>query len=219
MFECKYCNDAFLTTYARTQHLRLKSSCRSAYKRELIKLASNTRTWQVDDPKNMTSDMGHNLELVNEEAQMEDPMHRQWVADDRRGDAFGSLSLFEAYLATVSAKSHSEPISNLANKYVYFISSMVVPNRDTVSGHEEREGNRVDMPHAVPVVIDFPKNKNAGQPIRMEPKASPQEHVTGRLADDTCFEMADFINLVGLTSSERDTFFKLQLVSILLGAV
>jgi hypothetical protein len=71
----------------------------------------------------------------------------------------------------------------------------------------------VNIPHAIPVVTDYPRNKNAGQPIRMEPRASPQEGVTGRLADDACFQMADFINTVGLTSSQRDTFFKLELVS------
>jgi hypothetical protein len=37
--------------------------------------------------------------------------------------------------------------------------------------------------------------------------------VTGRLADDVCLQLADFINTIGLTSSQWDTFFKLELVS------
>lgn len=43
-----------------------------------------------------------------------------------------------------------------------------------------------DIPHAVPAVVDYHPNKNAGQPIRSEPRASPQTRVTGYLADDAC---------------------------------
>lgn len=85
-----------------------------------------------------------------------------------------------------------------------------------VSGEEDGNEDGNNLPHAVPAVTDYHPNKNAGQPIRMEPRTSPQEYPTGRLADDACFQLADFINSVGLTSSERDTFFKLELVSSLL---
>jgi hypothetical protein len=81
---------------------------------------------------------------------------------------------------------------------------------------EEENDDAGTIPHAVPVVTDYLQNKNAGRPIQFDPQASPQEHVTGRLAHNGCFQMADFINSVGLTSSQRDTFLKLELVRNLL---
>lgn len=78
---------------------------------------------------------------------------------------------------------------------------------------DEGDEDESTIPHAVPVVIDYHPNKNAGQPIRLEPRENPQERVTGRLANDANFQMADFINTVGLTSDQRNAFFKLELVS------
>jgi hypothetical protein len=63
------------------------------------------------------------------------------------------------------------------------------------------------------VAIERHPKTHAGEPIQWETVDDPQEHVTGRLADDATFQMADFINLIGMTSSQRTTFFNLELVS------
>jgi hypothetical protein len=80
----------------------------------------------------------------------------------------------------------------------------------------QTSGPAVDVPHSVPVVIEYFPNKNASQPIWFEELVDPQDHMTRCLANDANFEMADFINSVDMTSSQRDTFFKLQLVSVIL---
>ncbi|KAG9093093.1 hypothetical protein FRC06_011677, partial [Ceratobasidium sp. 370] len=108
-------------------------------------------------------------------------------AEDSGQSKFYTSSLFEDYLAAVA-------------------------NKTTPSVHEQAEvsGDRNDIPHAVPVVIDRYPNEHAGQPIRMLHEVDPQAYMTGCLADDATFELADFIISTGMTSSERDTFFKLQ---------
>ncbi|EUC54338.1 hypothetical protein RSOL_039620, partial [Rhizoctonia solani AG-3 Rhs1AP] len=76
---------------------------------------------------------------------------------------------------------------------------------------QEDNENINDIPHSVPTITDYHPNTNAGRPIRLEPRTSPQTNVTGTLADDACFQMADFIMSIGMTSSEREAFFKLEL--------
>lgn len=121
MFECKYCHRPFPTLFARTQHLRQQPGCYCAYQRELAALASQTRTWQVDDPDGVPSDMeGHGLEPMDEG--WDDPVDMsQERGDNQRGtdeganergtDGFWGSTLFEQYLATVSAKARSESIA------------------------------------------------------------------------------------------------------------
>jgi hypothetical protein len=65
----------------------------------------------------------------------------------------------------------------------------------------------------VPAIIDYHPNPHAGQPIRFETAVDTQAQVTGRLANDANFQMADFIISTNMTSRERETFFKLELVS------
>jgi hypothetical protein len=74
-------------------------------------------------------------------------------------------------------------------------------------------GHHDNVPHAVPAVTDYHHNLSAGQPIWVEEPENPQHQVTGNLADDACFQMADFINSINMTTNKRETFFKLELVS------
>jgi hypothetical protein len=63
----------------------------------------------VDDPEKMPDDMeGHDMELVDESG---DQMEGQEGGISKwQSDALGSLSLFEAYQATIAAKSRSNPV-------------------------------------------------------------------------------------------------------------
>jgi hypothetical protein len=115
MLECKYCQRHFPTSFARTQHLRQKPTCSQAYKHELAALATRRHTWQVDDIEGMPSDMeGHNMDPVGE---VDSPMEgEEREASDVHHDVFGSASLFEVYLASISAKSRLEPAVVPANE-------------------------------------------------------------------------------------------------------
>lgn len=117
MLECKYCRRPFPTPYARTQHLRQRPYCNRLYKHEIAALASQNRTWQVDDPEAMPENMeGHGLEPMDEgldnpvEGQERGADQGETDDEENKGgaDGFWGSTLFEEYLATVSAKSPSE---------------------------------------------------------------------------------------------------------------
>ncbi|KAG9089706.1 hypothetical protein FRC06_001421 [Ceratobasidium sp. 370] len=110
-------------------------------------------------------------------------------------DTYYGTSLFEKYLAAVANK--ATPAANKAT-----------PAANERVGVDE---NRNDIPHAVPMVVDYHPNEHAGQPIRTSDEVDPQAYVTGNLANDALFELADFINSTGMSSSERETFFKLEM--------
>lgn len=110
MLECKYCHRPFPSTFARTQHLRQRPSCNRKYKRELVELTARTRSWRIDDPEDMPTDMeGHRLEPVDKE--LDDEMDTgEGGAGGGWNDAFGGTLLFQKYLAAGAAKSRSGPI-------------------------------------------------------------------------------------------------------------
>ncbi|KAG9123583.1 hypothetical protein FRC07_014660 [Ceratobasidium sp. 392] len=194
MFTCKFCHYSFYTTFGRTQHLRQKRACYHAYKLELAELVRRSRTWQPDDPDDMPSDVeGQSFGPEDEGLSTEGAAAEAGEAEDGQGsrneqNPFYSTSLFEEYMSAIANK--EAPI-----------------NTEQADVGEECD----DIPHAVPVVVDYYPNKHAGQPIYMSDEEDPQAYVTGNLANDANFEMADFVNSIGMTSSQRDTFFKLQL--------
>ncbi|KAG8733445.1 hypothetical protein FRC10_000244 [Ceratobasidium sp. 414] len=196
MFRCKWCCREFSTTYARTQHLRQARKCRRRYKQELAVIASRTQNYHVDDPEEFPSDAeGDQLEPVDEGLDEATEAVETGTGAGTSHDYLGifrGMTLFEDYLAAVSAGRSAK--SNME------------------AGEPIGESSyQTDIPHAVPAfTVDHP-NKNAGQPIRIEPEANPQQHVTGNLANDAYFQMADFLISTGMTSNERDTFFKLEL--------
>ncbi|KAG9082073.1 hypothetical protein FRC06_005256 [Ceratobasidium sp. 370] len=185
MFQCKFCPRTFSTTFGRTQHLRQRLACNRAYRRELAELVRQSKMWRPDDPDDMPSDTeGESFELVDEGL-----LPGEGEGEGGGGqDTYYGTSLFEKYLAAVASEATPIPTERVG---------------------ADKDNNNI--PHAVPVIVDYHPNEHAGQPIRTSNEIDPQVYVTGNLADDALFELADFINSTGMSSSERDTFFKLEM--------